>query len=209
MGSKNRICIGPAELPPTGGGDPGRVAARMRVVGYAAVDGGGLSGQRWPATSSSRTFSEPISISSARSLRMTASAIASRPMASAPTADAAIASGAIADGPIKRGPTTNAPMTLAPVIAAPVFWRRIGDDCGSWCLLLSVNPGCTPDAAHAQAHRESTSVCAEDASVGACALQPLGLGGVGGQSERTERAQQARHREWDRVRGSRGGQLMR
>ncbi len=62
----------------------------------APADG---SGHRRPPTSSSRTFSEPISTSPARSRRMTASAIARRPIASAPIAEAAIASGAMAVGP--------------------------------------------------------------------------------------------------------------
>ena len=86
----------PRTLAPAGGGsraevptgeNPSSQVARcrtMRLASYAAADAGGLSGQRWPATSSWPTFSEPIWISSARSLRMTASAIASRPMATAP-----------------------------------------------------------------------------------------------------------------------------
>jgi hypothetical protein len=88
--------------------------------GYTCVDVGQISGRRWPATWSSRTLSEPISISSARSLRMTALAITSRPLASAPTADAAIASGPMADGPRTPVPTALAPVVLAPVVAAPV-----------------------------------------------------------------------------------------
>src|SRR3712207_9336702 len=71
--------------------------------------------QRWLATSSSRTFSEPISISSARNLRITASAIASWPTAIAPTAVTARARGPIADGPRMRAPTAIAPVTLAVV----------------------------------------------------------------------------------------------
>src|SRR3954468_573330 len=81
--------------------------------------------QRWPATSSSRTFSEPISISSARSFRITALAIASRPTAIAPTAVTARASGPIADGPRMRAPTAIAPVTLAIVAVEPTFWRRM------------------------------------------------------------------------------------
>ena len=44
-----------------------RSPAAPTPVRYA-VDGGRLSGQRWPATSSSRTFNEPISISSGTEL---------------------------------------------------------------------------------------------------------------------------------------------
>src|SRR3954447_22586400 len=81
--------------------------------------------QRWPATSSSRTFSEPISISSARSFRITALAIASRPTAIAPTAVTARARGPIADGPRRRAPTAIAPVTLAGVAMGPLLWRRM------------------------------------------------------------------------------------
>jgi hypothetical protein len=69
------------------------------AVAVPLAGASGWTGQRWPATSSSRTFSEPISISSARSLRITAFAIASRPIAIAPTAETASASGPMAEGP--------------------------------------------------------------------------------------------------------------
>src|SRR3712207_7878886 len=81
--------------------------------------------QRWLATSSSRTFSEPISISSARNLRITASAIASRPTAIAPTAVTARARGPIADGPRMRAPTAIAPVTLAVVAGEPGLRGRV------------------------------------------------------------------------------------
>src|SRR4051794_12382646 len=81
--------------------------------------------QRWPATSSSRTFSEPISISSARIFRITALAIASRPTAIAPTAVTARARGPIADGPRRRAPTAIAPVTLAGVATGPLLRRRM------------------------------------------------------------------------------------
>ena len=88
------------------------------------------SGQRRPATSRCSTFSDVISISCARSRRMTASAIAIRPIATAPSAQAAIATGARADGPMSRAPEITTPVTAAPVSRMPA--RRL------WLLVVSM-----------------------------------------------------------------------
>src|SRR5438067_13649993 len=82
-------------------------------AGLSVLGAGDASGHGRPAISSSCTFNDLISISPARSRRMTASAIASRPIAMAPMAEAATASGAMADGPSRRGPTAMTPVTDA------------------------------------------------------------------------------------------------
>src|SRR5690348_10961499 len=81
---------------------------------------GSSSGQRRPATSSWPTFNEAISISSARSLRITAFAITTRPRASAPSADTPTATGPTAVGPSSRAPTALNPVNAAPVNDAGV-----------------------------------------------------------------------------------------
>jgi hypothetical protein len=125
-----RLCL---DICSSGGTRRGRMKIESpRAVGIArssaidyVVSWAPRGSDHWrPATFSSRTFSDPISLSPARTLRTTASAIASRPIASAPTAQAAIATGAIADGPSRRGPTTVAPVTVAPVNLNPVLWRE-------------------------------------------------------------------------------------
>ena len=77
----------------------------------------------------------PISISSARSRRITALAIDTRPIAIAPIAETAIASGPIAVGPISRAPIALAPVRCAPVRCAPIVWLRIFLERATWYLL--------------------------------------------------------------------------
>ena len=99
---------------------PGRGRQERRVGAGRRRYSGPLGPHGRPPTSNSRTLSFPISISSARSFRMTALAITTLPIASAPIADTAMARGPM---PMGRGRAAPRPGLPPPGLRSPAVLR--------------------------------------------------------------------------------------